>query len=99
MRIVTNGFQSVTSLFQHLVFKMFFHKVLFTAPSPLPGGHEKVILILQRSPVNYSTGLCTAYSLQLEKLVSMFLRVELYLFSLECNEVYVVSFGVSLGLV
>ena len=63
MRTVTNGFPSVTSLLQHLVFKMFFHDVLFTAPSPLLGGDEKVILIFQRSPVNYSTGLCIAYSL------------------------------------
>ena len=61
---VTNGFPSVTSVLQHLVFKMFFQDVLFTAPSPLPGGDEKVILIVQRSPVNYSTGLCIAYSLQ-----------------------------------
>ena len=37
MRTVTNGFPSVTSVLQHLVFKMFFHVVLFTAPSPLPG--------------------------------------------------------------
>ena len=59
---VTNGFPSVTSVLQHLVFKMFFHDVLFTAPSPSPGGDEKVTLIFQ-SPVNYSTGLCIAYSL------------------------------------
>ena len=84
---VTNGFPSVTSVLQHLVFKMSFHDVLFTAPSPLPGGDEKVILIFQRSPVNYSTGLCIAYSLQLGKLASLFWWVELYLFSLECNEV------------
>ena len=45
-------------------FKMSFHVVLFTAPSPSPGGDEKVILIFQRTPVNYSTGLCIAYSLQ-----------------------------------
>ena len=44
---------------------MFFHDVLFTVPSPSPGGDEKVILIFQRSPVNYSTGLCIAYSLQI----------------------------------
>ena len=62
---VTNGFPSVTSVLQHLVFKMFFHNVLFTAPSPSPGGDEKVILIFQRCPINYSTGLCIAYSLQL----------------------------------
>ena len=60
----TNGFPSVTSVLQHLDFKMFFHDVLFTAPSPSPGGNEKVILIFQRSPVNYSTDLCIAYSLQ-----------------------------------
>ena len=63
MRTVTNGFPSVTSVLQHLVFKMFFHDVLFKAPSPSPGGDEKVILIFQRSPVNYRTGLCIAYSL------------------------------------
>ena len=84
-RIVTNIFRSITSLLQHFVFKMVFHDVLFTAPNPSPGGHEKVIL--QRSPVNYSTGLCIAYSLQLGKLASLFWWVELYLFSLECNEV------------
>ena len=56
---VTNGFISITSVLQHLVF----HYVLFTAPSPLPGGIEKVILIFQRSPVNYSTGLWIAYYL------------------------------------
>ena len=96
MRIVTTGFPSVTSLFQHLIFKMFFRKVPLTAPGSLPGGHEKVILIPQRSPVNYSTGLCTAYSLQLEKLASVFWWVELYLFSLECNEVSCSEFwGVS----
>ena len=61
---VTNGFPSVTSVLQHLVFKMSSQCVLFTAPSPLPGGDEKVILIFQKSSVNYSTGLCTAYSLQ-----------------------------------
>ena len=63
MRTVTNIFPSITSLLQHLVFKMVSHDVLFTAPSPSPGGDEKFILILQRSPVNYSTGLCIAYSL------------------------------------
>ena len=42
---------------------MSFHDVHFTAPSPLTGGDEKVVLIFQRSPVNYSTGLCIAYSL------------------------------------
>ena len=62
-RTFTNGFPSVTSVLQHLVFNMFFHDVLFTAPSPLPGGDEKVILIFQRSPVNYSTGLCIAHPL------------------------------------
>ena len=61
---VTNGFPSVTSVIQHLVFKMSFHDVLFTAPSPSPGGDEKFILIFQRIPVNYNTGLCIAYSLQ-----------------------------------
>ena len=60
---VTNGFPSVTSVVQHLVFTMSFHDVLFTAPSPSPEGDEKVILIFQRSPVNYSTDLCIAYSL------------------------------------
>ena len=34
------------------------------APSLLPGGDEKVILIFQRSPADDSTGLGTAYSLQ-----------------------------------
>ena len=63
---VTNGFPSVTSVLQHLVFKMSFQDVLFTAPSPSPGGDEKVILIFQRSLVNYSTGLCIAYFLQLD---------------------------------
>ena len=67
MRTVTNGFPSVTSVLQYLIFKMLLHDVLFTAPSPSPGGDEKVILIFQRSPVNYSTGLCLAYSLQLKK--------------------------------
>ena len=52
---VTNGFLSVTSVLQC--------HVLLIAPSPSPGGDEKVILIFQRSPVNYSTGLCIAYSL------------------------------------
>ena len=66
MRTVTNGFPSVTSVLQYLIFKMFLHDVLFTAPSSSPGGDEKVILIFQRSPVNYSTGLCIAYSLQLK---------------------------------
>ena len=54
---VTNGFPSVTSVLQHLVFKTSFHDILFTVPSPSPGGDEKVILIFQRSPINYSTGL------------------------------------------
>ena len=66
MRTVTNGFPSVTSELQYLIFKMFLHDVLFTAPSSSPGGDEKVILIFHRSPVNYSTGLCIAYSLQLK---------------------------------
>ena len=65
---VTNGFPSVPSVLQHLVFKMSFQDVLFTAPSPLPGGDEKVILIFQRSPVNYSTVLCIAYSLHVGSL-------------------------------
>ena len=65
MGTVTNGFPLVTSVLQHLVFRMSFHDVLFTAPSPSPGGDEKVILIFQRSPINYNTGLCIAYSLQL----------------------------------
>ena len=60
---VTNGFPSVTSVLQHLVFKMSFQDVLFTAPSPSSGGDEKVIFIFQRRPVNYSTGLCIAYPL------------------------------------
>ena len=64
-RTAINGFPSVTSVLQHLVFKMFFHDVLFTAPSPSPGGDEKVILIFQRSPVKYSIGLCIAYSLHI----------------------------------
>ena len=59
---VINGFPSVTSVLQHLVFKMSFHDILFTAPSPSSEGDEKVILF-QRSPVNYSTSLCIAYSL------------------------------------
>ena len=58
-----NGFLSVTSVLQPIVFKMSFHDVHFTAPSPLTGGDEKLVLIFQRSPVNYSTGLCIAYSL------------------------------------
>ena len=56
-RRVTNGFPSVASVIQHLVFKMFFYDVLFIAPSPLLGRYEKVVLILQRSSVNYRTGL------------------------------------------
>ena len=60
---VTNGFPSVTSVLQHLVFKMSFHDVLFTAPSPLLGGDEKVILTFQRSP--NSTGQCITYSLHI----------------------------------
>ena len=58
----TNGFLSVTSVLQHFVFKMSFYDVLFTAPSPLLGVDEKVILTFQGSRVN--TGLCIAYSLQ-----------------------------------
>ena len=57
------GFPSVTSKLQHLVFKMSFHDIRFTAPSPSSGGEEKVILF-QRTHVNYSTSLCIAYSLQ-----------------------------------
>ena len=60
---VTNGFPSVTSVLQDLVFKMSFQDVLFTAPSPLPGSDEKLILIFPRDSVNSSTGLCIAYSL------------------------------------
>ena len=52
---VTNGFPPVTSVLQC--------HVRLTAPSPSPGGDERVILIFQRSPVNYNTGLCIAYSL------------------------------------
>ena len=70
-RTVTNGLPSVTSVLQHLVFKMSFHDVIFTAPSPSPGGDEKVILNFLRSPVNYSTGLCIAYSLQLTFFIKM----------------------------
>ena len=47
---VTNGFPSVTSVLQHLVFKMSFHDVLFTAPCPSPGGDERVILIFKEAP-------------------------------------------------
>ena len=64
LKALVTGFPSVTSVLQHLVFKISFHVVHFTAPSPSPGCDEKVILIFQRSPVNYSTGLCIAYSLQ-----------------------------------
>ena len=60
---VTNGFPSVTSVLQHLVFKMSFHDVLFTASSPSPEVDEKVILIFQRSLINYSIDLYIAYSL------------------------------------
>ena len=63
MGTVTNGFPSVTSVLQHLVFNMTFHDVVFTAPSRSPGVDEQVILVFQRSPVNYSTGLCIAYPL------------------------------------
>ena len=48
MGTATNGFPSIISVLQHLVFKMSFCDVLFTAPSPLPGGDEKVT-IFQRS--------------------------------------------------
>ena len=71
MRTVTNGLPSVTSVLQHLVFKMSFHDVIFTAPSPSPGGDEKVILNFLRSPVNYSTGLSIAYCLQLTFFIKM----------------------------
>ena len=60
---VSDGFPSVTVVPQRLVFEVSFHDVLSTAPSPSPGGDEKVILIFQRSPVNYSTGRCIAYPL------------------------------------
>ena len=59
MGTVTNGFPSVTSVLQHLAFKMSFHDGPFTAPSPSPGGDEKVI-IFQRGSINYSIGLCIA---------------------------------------
>ena len=62
LKALVAGLPSVRSVLQQLVFKMFFHNVLFTAPSLSPGGNEKVILIFQRSPVN-STGLCITYSL------------------------------------
>ena len=45
----TNGFPSVTSVFQHLVFKMFFHDVLFTAPSPSPGVMRKSFLFFKEA--------------------------------------------------
>ena len=64
MRTVTDGFPSITSVLQHLVFKMSFHDIRFTAPSPSSGGEEKVILF-QRTHVNYSTSLCIAHSLHL----------------------------------
>ena len=64
MGTVTNGFPSVTSVLQHLVFKMFFHDILFTASTPSPGGDETVILIFQRSPANDNADLSIAYSLQ-----------------------------------
>ena len=54
--------------FREKVSKMFFHDVHFIAPSPSPGGDEKVIHIFQRSPVNYSTVLCIAYSLHVGSL-------------------------------
>ena len=51
---VSYGFPSVTSVLQHLVFKMSFHDVhdvLFTAPCPSPGGDERVILIFKEAPL------------------------------------------------
>ena len=63
----TSGFPSLTSGLQHLVFKMSFHNVLFTAPSPSCGNDEKVIFIFQRDLVSYYTGLCIAHSLQLDE--------------------------------
>ena len=51
---ITNGFRSVTSVLQHLVFNMSFDDVVFTVPSPASGGDEKVILTFHRSPSNYS---------------------------------------------
>ena len=65
MGTVTKGFPSVTSVLQHLVFKMSFYAILFTAPSPSPGVDEKVILIFQRSPVNYNTGLNSTFPIYL----------------------------------
>ena len=65
MGTVTNGFLSVTSVLQHFVFKMSFYDVLFTAPSPLLGVDEKVILIFQRNTVIYSISLYIAYSLHI----------------------------------
>ena len=61
----TKGFPSVTSVLQHLVFKISFQDVLVTTPSPSPGVDEKVILIFQGGSVNYTTGLCIAYSLHI----------------------------------
>ena len=54
---VTNGFLSVTSVLQC--------HVLLIAPSPSPGGDEKVILIFQRNTVIYSISLYIAYSLHI----------------------------------
>ena len=60
---------TVTMVFHHShqYFNMSFYNVLFTAPSPSSGSDEKIIFIFQRGPVNYSPGLCTAYSLQLDE--------------------------------
>ena len=61
---ITNGFPSVTSVLQRLVFNMCFDDVVFTALRPASGGDEKVILTFHRGPSNYSTGLCIANSIQ-----------------------------------
>ena len=58
------GLGAVKSHKNILFSRCFTHDVLFAAPSPSPGGDEKVILSYQRSPVNYRTGLCIAYSLE-----------------------------------
>ena len=60
----------------HQCFNILFARCFSTmyfllAPSLLPGGDEKVILIFQRSPVNYSTALCIAYSLQVTFFIKM----------------------------
>ena len=65
LKALVAGLPSVRSVLQQLVFKMFFHNVLFTAPSLSPGGNEKVILIFQRSPVNYNTGLNSTFPIYL----------------------------------